>query len=78
MPIILITKNLKICIYPKDHEPPHVHVIGPDCEAKINIHTLECFSNYGFSVKDIKRISAFVEENLDLIIEAWEEYHGEE
>ena len=78
MPIILITKNLKIYIYPNDHKPPHIHVVGPDCEAKISIKTLECFSNYGFSKKDIKRITAFIEENIDLIKDAWEEYHGEE
>ena len=78
MPVILLTKNLKIYIYPNDHIPPHIHVVGPDCEAKINIQTLECFANYGFSKRDIRRISAFIEDNIDLIREAWEEYHGDE
>ena len=77
MPVILITKNLKIYIYPKDHDPLHVHVVGPDCEAKFSILNLECIQNNGFSKKDINRIIKFLEENIDILIEAWEDYHEE-
>lgn len=75
MPVILITKNLKVYIYPKDHDPPHVHVIGPDSEARFYIHSLECYQSYGFSKKDVNRISEFLEDNIELLIQAWEELH---
>ena len=78
MPVILLTKNFKIYIYPKDYDPQHVHVIGPDCEAKFSIRSLDCIQNYGFSKKDINRISKFLEENIDILIEAWEDYHENE
>jgi len=77
MPVILITKNLKIYIYPKDHVPPHVHVVGPDCEARFYILSIECYQSYGFSRKDLKRLSKFLEENIDLLVQAWEDYHEE-
>ena len=78
MPIILITKNLKFYIYPKDHNPPHVHVIGADCEAKITILSLECIQNNGFSEKDISKIIKFLEDKIDILIDAWEAFHENE
>ncbi len=77
MPVILLTKNLKLYIYPKDHDPPHVHVVGPDCEARFYILSLKCYQSYGFSKKDLKRLCKFLEENIDLLVQAWEEYHEE-
>lgn len=38
-------------IYPKDHAPAHVHVVGPDAEAKFDIETMECLKALGFRKK---------------------------
>ncbi len=38
MPTILWFGNLRVVIYPHDHLPEHVHVIGPDCEAVFELH----------------------------------------
>ena len=35
MPTIYTIRNLRIVIYPNDHLPPHVHVIGPDGEVRV-------------------------------------------
>lgn len=75
MPIIIRTKNLKIFIYVKDHKPAHVHVIGPDAEAKIDIDTFQCLSVHGFSKKDVNQIIKFLKSNKELLIEAWKDYH---
>lgn len=70
--------SLKFCIYPQDHRPSHVHVICAGAEAKFEILTGECISNYGFSQKSIKGISHEVIVNQDELLEAWREYEGEE
>ncbi len=49
-------KNLKFKIWPKDHEPPHVHVHGPNAHAKVNVETLEIMKSSGFSEKSLKVI----------------------
>lgn len=36
--------NLRLVIYPNDHGPPHVHVVGPDFEVKVDLHSLEIMS----------------------------------
>jgi hypothetical protein len=37
MPTIKDFGAYKIALYGEDHNPPHVHVIGPDFQAKVRI-----------------------------------------
>jgi hypothetical protein len=37
MPIICEFSGVKICMYFEDHQPPHVHVIGPGFNALVSI-----------------------------------------
>jgi hypothetical protein len=69
-------KSLKFKIWPKDHLPPHVHVIGPDGHAKVNIETLEVIFSEGFSAKDILSIQQQIFKRKIKILEKWEHYHG--
>jgi hypothetical protein len=39
MPTVLRVGKLRIAIYLNDHEPEHVHVLGADGEAKIELGT---------------------------------------
>ncbi|MFN7728498.1 MAG: DUF4160 domain-containing protein [Bdellovibrio sp.] len=57
-----------------DLKPAHVHVIGPDAEAKFDISTMECTENHGFSEKSVKRIKQYFNERKDRLREAWDEY----
>jgi hypothetical protein len=66
--------NLRVVIYPKDHSPPHVHVIAPDAEAKFDIKTLECLESYGFTEKTLKRIREYLKERKETLLEVWDEY----
>ena len=75
-PTILQTKNLCVVIYPKDHNPPHVHVIGPDAEAKFKIADLSCYYSRGFSDKSLKYIEKFLKDKINKLMEAWNEYFG--
>jgi hypothetical protein len=64
-------------IYPKDHKPPHVHVIGPGAEAKFRLDSFECISSRGFSQNALKKLKAFLKERKDFLLEAWDEYQEE-
>ena len=78
MPIIITTKNLKFYVFTNDHKPMHIHVIGPDANAKFGLTTIECISSKGFSEKDLNRIQKFISKNKELLIEAWEDFHEEQ
>ena len=74
MPTVIYIGNVKIRIYPKDHHPPHVHAVGPDCEAKFEIKTLECSFSRGFSRRDIKRLQLYLQSHQTYLLEVWNEY----
>ena len=70
-------KSLKFKIWPNDHAPPHVHVIGPDSHTKVNIESLEIVSSYGFSANDLRIIQQQIFKRKIKILEKWEHYHGQ-
>lgn len=75
-PTVLRTSNLQIRVYPKDHNPPHVHVVGPGAEAKFRIDKVECLFSKGFSKKALKQMEEFIEDNLKGLMEAWHDYQA--
>ncbi len=58
--IIDSINDLKICIYPNDHLPPHFHVVSKqkDLNARFNVYTLDFIDmKHGkISKDDIKKI----------------------
>jgi len=44
MPTVKEFGGYKITLYAEDHNPPHVHVIGPDFQAKVRIADAEVFA----------------------------------
>lgn len=78
MPVVLRFGRFKFVIYPKDHAPAHVHVLAPGAEAKFDIRTIECLAIYGFSQRTVGQLAQIVAENRDLLLEAWEEYEGQD
>jgi len=41
MPTVDKIGSLRVVIYPNDHRPAHVHVIGKDCEAVFKLNCPE-------------------------------------
>lgn len=74
MPTVITIGRVKIKIYPKDHPPPHVHVVGPECEAKFGIGTLACSFARGFTRRDLKRIQEYLKKHQDYLKEVWNEH----
>jgi hypothetical protein len=72
-PTVFRTRNYRIVIYPRDHRPAPVHVIGPDAEARFDIGTLECLSNRGFSQRALRNIQDYLKSRKSRLQEACDE-----
>jgi hypothetical protein len=75
-PTLFKIGNLRIVIYPNDHNPPHVHVIGPEGEAKFELKTLKCIFVKNFSKRDVRRMQEFLLERRELLLEIWNDYQA--
>ena len=82
MPTAARFHGLLVAIYPNDHRPAHVHVIGPDGEAVLFLNCPhgppllhECL---GFKLKAVKIIGQELERLLALLCQNWKEIHGNE
>jgi hypothetical protein len=80
MPTVLTIFGLRVVIYPNDHRPVHVHIIGNGCEAVFNLHCPqgppELRENYGFSRKELVRIADELAANLEALCRQWRKIHG--
>lgn len=80
MPTVLRIDGLRVVIYPNDHRPAHVHVIGPAGEA---VFFLNCSAGppelrecYGFRQSEISRIQEAVTDALATLCDEWSKFHG--
>ena len=80
MPTVLRFGAFRVVIYPNDHRPAHVHVLGHGHEA---VFELDCplgpvtlRENYGFAMQDVTKIEAVLNESLAPLCEAWRTIHG--
>jgi len=82
MPTVLRADGLRVVIYPNDHRPAHVHVIGGGHESVFNLNCaagpIELRENYGFSRRETQRIAIVLLAHLARLCRAWEEIHGSE
>jgi hypothetical protein len=80
MPTVLRFGGLRAVIYPNDHRPAHVHVIGNNCEAVFNLNCpegpVELRENFGFGVRDLNRIETVLAASLAVACQEWERLHG--
>ena len=81
MPTVFRFDGLRVVIYPNDHRPAHVHVIGRGCEAVFNLRCPkgppELRENYGFGAPALSHIQAVLAVNLIVCCSEWEEIHGD-
>jgi hypothetical protein len=72
-------RDMRVIIYPNDHNPPHFHVKSKngDVDAKFRIDNGEYISGL-ISGKDLKRIDAFYNSDKAQIIlkDVWNRYQG--
>ncbi len=80
MPTVLRLDGLRVAIYPNDHRPAHVHVIGAGREA---VFFLNCPSGpaelrevHGFNRQETGRIENSLAAHLPDLCQKWSEIHG--
>ncbi len=79
MPTVLRFDALRVVIYPSDHSPEHVHVIGADREAVFELHcpegpvTLREF--YGFAMRRLRRLMEQLGAELIDLCSRWKSIH---
>jgi hypothetical protein len=82
MPTVLRLVGLRVVVYPNDHRPAHVHVIGPDGEA---VFVLNCpvgpvslRESFGFAGQALRSMETALNAALSRLCGAWETIHGPE
>ena len=72
--------GLRVVIYPADHRPEHVHVIGADGEAVFILNCPagppELRESYGFSRPQVGRIKDELASKVSVLCEEWGRIHG--
>jgi hypothetical protein len=80
MPTVFRFGGMRVVVYPNDHRPAHVHVIGQGHEAvfelNLPIGEVALRENYGFSRNGLAEIARKLIENLEMLSAEWEKIHG--
>ncbi|WP_026631347.1 DUF4160 domain-containing protein [Dyadobacter alkalitolerans] len=76
MPTLFIIFGLRFYFYSNEHLPIHIHVKNADGEAKFEVNPVKLVDNRGIKKKDINLAESLIEENKEIIIAKWKEYHG--
>ncbi|MBS0612909.1 MAG: DUF4160 domain-containing protein [Proteobacteria bacterium] len=79
MPTVMRFDGLRVVVYPNDHLPGHVHVIGADCEAVFELNCpkgpVTLRESYGFTTWQLRGLAEQLTESLSLLCDAWESIH---
>jgi hypothetical protein len=79
VPTVLRFGGLRVVIYPNDHRPAHVHVMGQGCEAVFNLNCprgeLSLRNNYGFPRRIVSHIEIALNREMPSLCTAWERFH---
>ena len=74
MPTAFIA-GYKFRFYSSDvNEPPHVHVIRGENEAKVWLEPVELEYNRGYNRAELNRVIRLTEENRELLLRNWNEH----
>lgn len=79
MPTVLRIGPFRFFFYSNENcEPPHIHVKAAGNEAKFWLHPVRLAFNYGYKGHELNEIERLVEENQELLLEAWNDYFTSE
>ncbi len=80
MPTIATFLGFRVVIYPNDHRPAHVHVMGRGGEAVFELNCPDgpphLRENYGFARKDTKQMLRELDALLAQLCTDWDHIHG--
>ena len=81
MPTVLpVFKGWRVVIYPNDHLPPHVHVVGVEKHARFellcDLGQVRLLSIIRFGLGQLKLIEAYLLNHLAHLCSEWGRIHG--
>lgn len=82
MPTISYINGLRVVIYPNDHTPAHVHVMGNGCEAILFLNCPDgppsLRESKGFKAHQLNPIidALSIKSEIDTACEKWSAIHG--
>jgi hypothetical protein len=80
MPTVGLISGLRVVIYPNDHRPAHVHVIGNGCEAVFKLNCsegrIELRENYKFTPGELAKVKAAITLRRAHLCAEWSRIHG--
>jgi hypothetical protein len=81
MPTVHRFDGLRVVVYPNDHRPAHVHVMGKGCEAVFMLNAprgpVELRENYGFTARELAAIQRELLAHLKRLDAEWRAIHGD-
>ena len=81
MPTVLHLRRLRVVIYPNDHRPAHVHVVGTKEEAVFFLNCPEgppdLRESHGFKQSDLGRLAETLMSALRVLCSQWSAIHGD-
>jgi len=72
MPTVKNFGSYRIMLFAEDHNPPHVHVIGPDFQAKVRIRDAAVFVGT-IPPRHRREALAWIAANCELLMAKWNE-----
>ena len=76
MPTVLRSGALRLVIYPNDHPPAHVHVLGPGWVVVINLIEPEIREVINCGEREARRALQLIAADREILLEAWRRIHG--
>lgn len=70
-------EGYKFRFYSSDgHEPPHMHVLRGDCEAKVWLCPVRPEYSCGYSQSELNRVLRLARQNRYRLLEVWHAHFG--
>ena len=73
-------KGWRVVIYPNDHRPPHVHVIGVEEHARFELlcvlGQVRLLSTFGYGLGQLRQIETYLLNHLVHLCSEWRRIHG--
>ncbi|NES24948.1 MAG: DUF4160 domain-containing protein [Symploca sp. SIO3E6] len=78
MPTVLRVGPYRFYFYSHEpNEPAHVHIDRDNSTAKFWLEPVILATNIGFSAKELRKLQVTVQENQEVLLEAWNGYFGD-
>ena len=75
MPTVLKVKGYRFFFYTNEHFPIHIHIEKDNKTAKFNLEpSIDLLYSRRFKAQELSEIRKLVNENVEFLIEKWNEY----